>query len=139
MKWAALVTWFITIDGGLLLAAAWVRSGGFRRRGRQWPRIGPELVLVHFSLAATAFGLWIVYLVRDELVYAVIALCALAAVAVIGFTMFGIWLVHRLSTPRSGASPTRVDQRLPVSVIVLHGLFAAVTLALVAAVVAPKL
>jgi hypothetical protein len=54
--------------------------------------------------------------------------------------MFGIWLVHRVT----GAAPAPVarpegarplDQRLPVPVIILHGVFAATTLVLVAIVV----
>jgi hypothetical protein len=140
MKWAAVVTWFVTIDGGLVLLGVWLRGGGLRRPYRRGPRIGPELIAIHFSLAGTAFALWIVYLAAGGLAYAVAALCLLAAVVTLGFTMFGIWLVHRLAVappagdPTSGSRPT--DQRLPVTVIVLHGLFAAATLVLVALVVA---
>jgi hypothetical protein len=85
---------------------------------------------VHLSLAATGFAIWIVYLVHGGLAYAVAALCLLAPVATIGFTMFGIWLVHRVSGPSEGSRP--VDQRLPVTIIALHGLFAAATVVLVA-------
>jgi hypothetical protein len=139
MKWAALATWILAIDGGLLLLFFWLRAGGLRRRHRKGPRIGPELIVVHFSLAATALTLWIVYLSRGGAGYAIAALCALVVVATLGFTMFGIWLVHRLMpAPAAGptATPRRVDQRLPVVVIVLHGVFAAATLFLVALVVA---
>jgi hypothetical protein len=138
MKWAAVVTWFITIDGGLVLLGFWLRGGGLRRPYRRGPRIGPELIAVHFSLAGTAFALWIVYLAAGGLAYAVVALCLLAAVATLGFTMFGIWLVHRLTVAAPAGDPSSppTDQRLPVTVIVLHGLFAAATLVLVALVVA---
>ena len=134
LKWAAVGTWFITIDGGLLLLGSWLRGGGLRRSRRRGPRIGPELIGLHFSLAGTAFALWIVYLLHGGRVYAIVALCMLVLVATIGFTMFGIWVVHRVS-PRRAGDPTKVrpvDQRLPVTVIVLHGLFAAATLILVA-------
>jgi hypothetical protein len=139
MKWAALGTWILAIDGGLLLLVFWLRAGGLKRPWRRGPRIGPELVSVHFSLAATALGLWIVYLSGGGLSYAVAALCTLVVVATIGFTMFGIWLVHRLMrpfepNPAPRARPT--DQRLPVAIIALHGIFAAATLLLVALVVA---
>jgi hypothetical protein len=139
MRWAALATWIVAIDGGLILLGFWLRAGGLRRRHRKGPRIGPELIVVHFSLAATALTLWIVYLSRGGAAWAVAALCVLVVVATIGFTMFGIWLVHRLMpAPPAGPSapPRRVDQRLPVVVIVLHGVFAAATLFLVALVVA---
>jgi hypothetical protein len=139
VKWAAAVTWFIAIDGGLVLLGYWLRAGGLRRSHRRGPRIGPELVVAHFSLAGTAFALWILYLVRGGRVYAVSALCVIVAVATIGFTMFGIWLVHRLALTPAGAdlpqAPRPIDQRLPLTVIVLHGLFAATTLVLVALVV----
>jgi hypothetical protein len=133
VRWAAAVTWFITIDGGLVLLGFWLRAGGLRRAQRRGPRIGPELVAVHLSLAATSFTLWIIYVAGGALAYAVAALCVLVAVATLGFTMFGIWLVHRVAAaPRAPAPP---DQRLPVAVIVLHGLFAATTLVLAALVV----
>ncbi|HET7647716.1 MAG TPA: hypothetical protein VFK17_04040 [Gaiellaceae bacterium] len=139
MRWAAAVTWFITIDGGLVLLGFWLRAGGLRRAQRRGPRIGPELVATHLSLAATSFTLWIVYLAGGGFAYAVAALGVLLAVATLGFTMFGIWLVHRCAPApaTSGALPaTRpTDQRLPVAVIVLHGLFAATTLVLAALVV----
>jgi hypothetical protein len=139
VKWAAGVTWFIAIDGGLVLLGYWLRGGGLRRAQRHGPRIGPELIVAHLSLAGTSFGLWIFYLVRGGFAYAVAALCLLVAVATIGFTMFGIWLVHRLAatqpTTNPPGRPRPVDQRLPVTVIVLHGLFAATTLVLAALVV----
>jgi manganese efflux pump family protein len=143
VKWAAVATWFITIDGGLVLLGFWLRAGGLRRRHRHGPRIGPELVAVHLSLAATSFALWIVYLARGGLGWAIAALCVLVGVATLGFTMFGIWLVHRLAptppAPDPPQAPRPVDQRLPVTVIVLHGLFAATTLTLAAIVVATAL
>jgi hypothetical protein len=134
LKWVAVVTWFITIDGGLVLLGFWLRGGGLRRSRARGPRIGPELIIFHFSLAATAFAFWIVYLARGGRVFAVAALCILVLVATIGFTMFGIWLVHRVSpSPAAELRTTRpADQRLPVPVIALHGLFAAATLVLVA-------
>jgi hypothetical protein len=138
VKWAALVTWFVTIDGGLVLLGFWLRAGGLRRARRRGPRIGPELVGVHFSLAAAAFTLWVIYVFHGGHTFAVVALCLLVAVATIGFTMFGIWLVHRVAraaAPADARAERPVDQRLPVSVIVLHGLFAAATLVLVALVV----
>ena len=139
MKWAALGTWIVTIDGGLLLAGFLLRAGGLRRARRRGPRIGPELVLVHFSLAATALGLWIVFLAGHGRAYAIAALGVLVAVATLGFTMFGIWLVHRLMAPPApprAATARPVDQRQPGAIIVLHGVFAAATLTLVSLVVA---
>lgn len=138
VRWAALGTWIVTVDGGLLLLGLWLRAGGLRRR-RRGPRIGPELVFVHLSLAATALGLWIAYLATGRFVFAVSALGVVVGAATLGFTMFGIWLVHRLVTAeaRSLAPEARpVDQRLPVVIIALHGLFAATTIGLVAYVVA---
>lgn len=138
MRWAAAATWFVTIDGGLVLLGFWLRAGGLRRRQRG-PRIGPELVGVHLSLAATAFALWIVYLAGGSFAYAEAALSLLVLVATLGFTMLGIWLVHRVAPTAPASAPPQSDQRLPVAVIVLHGLFAATTLVLVALVVLTRI
>lgn len=124
MDWAALITWVITAGGGFVLLAIWLKNGGMRQR--ESGRIRPAIILGHFALAAGGLVLWIVYLAVDKSVLAWIAFAVLVVVALIGFTMFGIWLSQRQRREVAAA-----EQRFPVPVVGLHGLLAATTLVLV--------
>ena len=124
MNWAALITWIVTAGGGFVLLAIWLRNGGLRQRERG--RIRPAFILTHFALAATGLVLWIVYVADDSTTVAWIAFALLLVVALIGFTMFGIW-----ASQRSRRDTAAAEQRFPVSIVGLHGLVAATTLVLV--------
>ena len=134
MQWAALITWVITAGGGFVLLSIWLSRGGMRQGAEGGSRIRPPLILSHFLLAATGLVLWIIYLVSDSEALAWIAFAILLVVAVLGFTMFGIWLRQRQG--RAGAVETPVadrpaEQHFPVAVVAAHGLLAATTLVLV--------
>jgi hypothetical protein len=124
MSWAALITWVVTAGGGFVLLAIWLKNGGMAQSGSG--RIRPALILTHFLLAATGLVLWIVYVVNDSSTIAWIAFALLLVVALIGFTMFGIWL-----SQRKRRDPAPAEQRFPVPIVGLHGLLAATTLVLV--------
>lgn len=123
MDWAALVTWVITAGGGFVLLAIWLKNGGMAQTERG--RIRPAIILTHFALAATGLVLWIIYIASDKSVIAWIAFALLLVVALIGFTMFGIWLSQRKNRVASA------EQRFPIPIVGLHGLLAATTLVLV--------
>jgi FtsH-binding integral membrane protein len=124
MSWAALITWIVTAGGGFVLFGIWLKHGGMQQR--EGSRIRPALIVTHFLLAATGLVLWIVYVANDSTTIAWIAFALLLVVAVIGFTMFGIWLGQRR---RRDSAPA--EQRFPVAIVGLHGLVAATTLVLV--------
>jgi manganese efflux pump family protein len=131
MDWAALITWVLTAGGGLVLLTVWVRNGGMAQSDRG--HIRPAVILTHFALAATGLVLWIVYVASDSSALAWIAFALLLVVALIGFTMFGIWAAQR----RTGALPAQArgersaEQHFPTPIVGLHGLLAATTLVLV--------
>jgi hypothetical protein len=131
MEWAALITWIVTAAGGFVLLAIWLREGGMRQGAAAGGRrIKPGLILGHFALAATGLVLWIIYVASDSDALAWIAFILLLIVALLGFTMFGIWSKQR----RGGAVAEPADaaeRHFPVPVVVLHGLLAATTLVLV--------
>ena len=134
MKWAALITWVLTAGGGFVLLTIWLSRGGMNQQPVAGNRIRPPLILSHFLLAAAGLVLWIIYIVADSDALAWIAFGALLVVALLGFTMFGIWLRRR----QAGASVTGAvtpdrpaEQHFPVSVVGLHGVLAATTLVLV--------
>jgi small-conductance mechanosensitive channel len=133
MKWAALIAWVITAGGGFVLLSIWLMRGGMRQQeaGR---RIRPPLILSHFLLAAVGLVVWIAYLVADEDALAWIAFAILAVVAVLGWTMFAIWLRRRQARAADTAITAPgvpAEQHFPVPVVALHGLLAVTTVVLV--------
>jgi hypothetical protein len=124
MDWAALILWVLTAGGGFVLLARWLASGGMKQTGSG--RIRPALILGHFGLAATGLVLWIIYVATDSSTLAWIAFVLLLVVALLGFTMFGLWLGQRKRSDQEAA-----EQRFPVPIVGLHGVLAATTLVLV--------
>jgi manganese efflux pump family protein len=134
MKWAALILWLLTAAGGFIMLTIWLRNDGLATARLQGARIRPPLLFSHFLLAAAGLVLWIVYLVNDNDTVKWIAFALLLIVALLGFTMLGIWLSRRRA-PRH-AEPALADdlpaeQRFPSSIVTLHGVAAATTLVLV--------
>jgi small-conductance mechanosensitive channel len=134
MKWAALIAWVITAGGGFVLLSIWLMRGGMRQQQEAGNRIRPPLILSHFLLAAGGLVVWIVYLVADKDALAWIAFAILAVVAVLGWTMFAIWL-RRRQAREGGTEMTApgvpAEQHFPVTIVALHGLLAVTTVVLV--------
>jgi hypothetical protein len=133
MKWAALITWVVTAGGGFVLLAIWLARGGMRQQGEGGNRIRPPLIMSHFLLAAAGLVIWIIYLVDHKKTLAWIAFAALLVVALLGFTMFAIWLQRRQrgAVAEAVTPNTPAEQHFPVAIVGLHGLLAATTLVLV--------
>src|SRR5436190_4765472 len=124
MEWAALITWVLTAGGGFVLLSIWLARGGMRQQGEGSNRIRPPLIMSHFLLAAGGLVLWIVYLAVDNDTLAWIAFAAVAVVAVLGFTMFAIWLRRRqqgAATGGAASGDTPAEQHFPVAIVALHG------------------
>jgi hypothetical protein len=134
MEWAALITWVVTAGGGFVLLAIWLARGGMEQQREAGNRIRPPLIMSHFLLAAGGLVLWIIYLFNDSTTLAWIAFATLLVVAMLGFTMFAIWLRRRQGQGAAVAEVTAgtpAEQHFPVAVVALHGLLAATTLVLV--------
>jgi manganese efflux pump family protein len=134
MKWAALVTWLLTAGGGFVLLSIWLMRGGMRQQGEGGNRIRPPLILSHFLLAAAGLVIWIIYLAADKDALKWIAFAVLVVVALLGWTMFFIWLRRRQArmTAAETATPGMpAEQHFPVSIVTLHGVLAVTTVVLV--------
>jgi len=131
MEWAALISWVLTAGGGFVLLALWLRHGGMSQRAPG--EIRPYLILSHFALAATGLVLWIVYVATDSDALAWIAFAILVVVALLGWSMFAIWLRRRRgSAMEDTAAPgPPAEQHFPVPVVALHGVLAVTTVVLV--------
>jgi hypothetical protein len=141
MEWAALIAWVITAGGGFTLLALWLRNGGMAQQDQPGRRIRPPQIFSHFALAAGGLVVWIIYLITDSDVLSWVAFVVLVPVALLGFTMFALWLQRRQSATAATATPAAAgprngsaqpaEQRFPVPIVALHGLLAVTTVVLV--------
>jgi manganese efflux pump family protein len=134
MSWVALIAWLLTAGFGFTMLVIWLSRGGMRPQPGSESRIRPPLILGHFLLAATGLVLWIVYVATDSDALAWIAFVILLAVALLGWTMFGI--TRRSHEPLGdviahSANPGAPEDHFPKVVIGLHGLLAVTTVVLV--------
>ncbi|HET9500220.1 MAG TPA: hypothetical protein VFO98_08150 [Marmoricola sp.] len=137
MEYAALATGIAAALMGGYLLATWIANGGLRRDAhgnRVSSRFGPALIFGHGGMAATGMAVWVVYLLLSTTVIAWVSLGALVAAAVLGATMFGLWLRSGYGRPRGkhAAGPRHAAEgSLPPPAVLLHGLFAVTTVGLV--------
>lgn len=142
MRVFALFTWFVTAFAGLYLLAIWLIEYDIGAPGGAVTRLPRTVVSGHVLLAASGLVAWIAYLILDRDMLAWIALATLGAVALLGFTMLGRWILVRRAIaaalrarPGDGFTRARVpmpaESHFPVPLVVAHGLLAVSTLTLV--------
>jgi hypothetical protein len=142
MRVVALFTWFATAFAGLYLLAIWLIEYDISAPGGAVTRLPRTVISGHVLLAASGLGAWVAYLIVNRHMLAWIALAALGAVALLGLTMLGRWIMVRraiaaaLRARTGGAfAPARVplpaESAFPVLVVVAHGVLAVSTLTLV--------
>lgn len=125
MNWtyASLAVWFATAGAGALMVLFWLAGGGARETGTG---MRPLYVAGHLTLAFGGFAAWVFYVALDNDALAWASFATLAATALGGFVVLAQWLPARRSTDR-----TTGERRIPVPLVLLHGLLAVATLGLV--------
>ena len=121
----ALLAWLAAAASGGMVLVRWLRAGGrpLRRTATAAP---PAAILGHVSGGLIGLVLWAAFMLSGQAALAWIAAAVLAPVTGAGMAV----LVLGLSSPvRTGLTARR--PRMPVLVIVAHGLFAATALLLV--------
>jgi len=120
---------------GTYLLRTWLVNGGLRTADRtQRSRFSPVLIFGHGGLAATGLAVWIGYLIVGAVPLAWIAVAVLVPVAILGATMFGLWLRaargqvrgKHAYVPRHAA-----EDNFPPPAVLAHGIFAVTTVVLV--------
>jgi hypothetical protein len=142
MVFAALISWIMTVSAGLYLLVIWLIEYDISAPGGAVTRLPRTVISGHGLLASSGLLVWIGYLIVDRDMLAWIALATLVAVALLGFTMLGRWIMVRRAIsatfharPRdafaSARAPLPAESHFPIPVVVAHGLLAVSTLTLV--------
>src|SRR5580704_17876800 len=138
----ALFTWFVTVFAGLYLLAIWLIEYDISAPGGGFSRLPRTVIGGHVLLAASGLAAWVGYLIVDRDMLAWIALAALVAVALLGLTLLGRWIIVRRALgaalrarPHDAFARGRVnapaESHFPVPVVVAHGVLAFSTITLV--------
>ncbi len=145
----AVITWFVTICFGLFLLGIWLVEYDRDSQRATATRLPVPVLSAHALLAVAGLPLWLVYLVTDDHKLAWTAAVILACVALLGLAMvfrwLGVYRAHRSSgaaetvpamafvprlPPELAAAPP-AERNFPTVIVMTHGLFALVTIALV--------
>lgn len=141
---AALTTWLITAAVGLYLFAVWLIEHDGSKSGSTASRLRAPVVFSHVALAVVGLTVWAVYLYADKIRLAWAAFFILLPVALLGLVMLTRWIpVHRAANAGlDGAAPAKPapadviagppERNFPLPVVVVHGVFAVITVILVA-------
>jgi hypothetical protein len=136
---AALITWFGAILAGLYMLAVWLIENDVTSRHAAPSQLPVPVIAAHLFLAVTGLVVWVAYLFLDRETLAWTAFGLLAAIVLLGLTMFARWIpVYREPAPPAevlGALNETLavpaEGNFPVAVIAVHGLLAVSTLVLV--------
>jgi len=128
-KVGALLAWLATAASGGWVLARWLLAGG-RPLRRTTTAAPPAVILGHAGAGALGLALWTCFTLSGWTALAWIALGLLAPVAGLGMGVLLLGLPGPVRPAIGGPGPGRRG-RVPVLVIVAHGLFAVTTLLLV--------
>lgn len=136
MSVAALFTWMATVLAGLVLLVIWLMEYDRDFQTVAATRLPVPVISAHALLGAGGLMVWGFYLVTDDDPLAYATVVALGIVAVLGLVMAARWIGVYRAYAAPSSSPMRViavppERHFPRPVIVIHGLFAVATLALV--------
>jgi hypothetical protein len=132
------IIWFSTVLIGLYMLAVWLIENDVTSQGVSPSRLPVPVIFGHLGLAATGLGVWVAYLVLDQMVLAWTAIGILGAIAGLGATMFLRWIPvyrgpARAASPApasGGALAVPAEGNFPVTIVITHGLLAVSTLVL---------
>jgi manganese efflux pump family protein len=140
MGFAALITWLAAVLAGLYMFAVWLIENDVTDRHPAASQVRPLVIFTHLLLALTGLVVWGAYLLLDDETLAWVALAVLAAIALLGLTMFAKWIrVHHDPVPlpseaqQPGQAAVAIPAKgiFPVAVVAAHGLLAGSTFILV--------
>jgi hypothetical protein len=136
MSTVALFTWMATVALGLILLIIWLMEYDRDFQSTAATRLPVQLISTHALLGTCGLVIWGFYLVTDSNPLAWASVADLSVVVVLGSLMAVRWVGVYRSYAAPASMPTTVitvppERHFPRPVILIHGIFATVTISLV--------
>jgi hypothetical protein len=136
MSTAALLVWMATVLVGLVLLIVWLMEYDRDFQRAAATRLPVPVISTHALLGIGGLLVWGLYLVTDEERLAWGTIADLGVVVLLGLIMAARWVGVYRAYAAPDLSPSRVvtvppERHFPRSVIVIHGILAVSTVALV--------
>ena len=136
MGLAALFAWMGTVLVGLVLLVIWLMEYDRDFQTLAATRLPVPVISAHALLGVGGLLVWGFYLVTDDDPLAWAAVAGLGIVVLLGLVLAARWLSVYRAYAAPGPSSARLvavppERRFPIPVIVIHGICAFTTLALV--------
>jgi hypothetical protein len=135
LGFAALGGWLLAAGSGSAMLAVGVSRSGIRRLLTGGTRSQPVVISGHVALAAAGLAVWITYLATGKAALAWTAVALLPLVAGFGMALLALGSSGERRGPVAAAGPrapqgTPARRRVPIVVVIGHGLLAAGTVLL---------
>ena len=136
MDAAALYFWMATVAVGLILLVIWLMEYDRDFQSVAATRLPVPVISAHALLGVGGLVVWGFYVVTDADPLAWTTVAVLGVVATLGLVMAARWVGVYRAYAAPASSPTSVivvppERHFPRPVILIHGIFAVVTLGLV--------
>ena len=136
MSAAALFTWMATVLCGLILLIIWLMEYDRDFQSVAATRLPVPVISTHALLGVGGLTVWGFYLATDSDPLGWVSVADLGVVAMLGLVMAVRWItVYRAYAAPSASATTVVavppERHFPRPVILIHGIFAVATVALV--------
>src|ERR1700722_3568272 len=136
MDAAALYFWMATVAVGLILLVIWLMEYDRDFQSVAATRLPVPVISAHALLGVGGLVVWGFYVVTDADPLAWTTVAVLGVVATLGLVMAARWVGVYRAFAAPASSPTSVivvppERHFPRPVILIHGIFAVVTLGLV--------
>src|ERR1700728_1409217 len=91
MRYAALVSWLLTVSLGAFMLRTWLARGGLGRERARAGGLPPQLIFGHATLAITGLLIWAAYLVAGTRALAWTAVGVLMLTVGLGLCTVTLW------------------------------------------------
>ena len=105
MRYAALVSWLLTVSLGAFMLRTWLARGGLGRERARAGGLPPQLIFGHATLAITGLLIWAAYLVAGTRALAWTAVGVLMLTVGLGLCTVTLWTPYPARKPGERREP----------------------------------
>lgn len=110
MRYAALVSWLVTVSLGAFMLRTWLARGGLHRERARAGGLPPQLIFGHATLAITGLLIWSAFVVTGTQALAWTAVGMLMVTVGLGLCTVTLWTPYPARRPGERRKPTPQDE-----------------------------